>query len=150
MFAARGWKFESLARLGGFKDPVLLQLWPSSQLRLRFDPWPGNFHMPQKQKQAKTQSWGKESMTTISGHGNPPRLEQREMWPRWLGLPPSFHHLPPPQAWVQRAVFLAMWGRLQNPAVLLAKNGRVGAPAVAQQVKDLTLLGLWRRRQLWL
>ena len=27
------------------KDLVLLQLWCWLQLRLRFDPWPGNFHM---------------------------------------------------------------------------------------------------------
>ena len=29
----------------GVKDPMLLQLWHRSQLRLRFSPWPGNFHM---------------------------------------------------------------------------------------------------------
>ena len=29
------------------KDPVLPQLWHRSQLRLSFDPWPRNFHMPQ-------------------------------------------------------------------------------------------------------
>ena len=28
------------------KDAVLLQLWHRPQPRLRFDPWPGNFHMP--------------------------------------------------------------------------------------------------------
>ena len=28
------------------KDPALPQLWCRSQLQLRFDPWPGNFHMP--------------------------------------------------------------------------------------------------------
>ena len=28
------------------KDPVLLQLWRRLQLRLEFEPWPGNFHMP--------------------------------------------------------------------------------------------------------
>ena len=26
-------------------DPVLLQLWCTSQLWLRFSPWPGNFHV---------------------------------------------------------------------------------------------------------
>ena len=30
------------------KDPALLQLWPTLQPRLIFDPWPWNFHMPQK------------------------------------------------------------------------------------------------------
>ena len=29
------------------KDPALPQLLCSSQLQLEFDPWPGNFHMPQ-------------------------------------------------------------------------------------------------------
>ena len=29
------------------RDPLLRQLWYRSQLRLGFDPWPGNFHMPQ-------------------------------------------------------------------------------------------------------
>ena len=29
------------------KDPVWPQLWHKSQMRLRFNPWPGNFHMPQ-------------------------------------------------------------------------------------------------------
>jgi len=27
------------------KDPALPQLWSRLQLRLGFDPWPGNFHM---------------------------------------------------------------------------------------------------------
>ena len=27
------------------KDPELPQLWHRSQLRLRFDPWPRNFHV---------------------------------------------------------------------------------------------------------
>ena len=27
------------------KDPVLLKLWCRLQMRLRFDPWLGNFHM---------------------------------------------------------------------------------------------------------
>ena len=31
------------------KDQELLQLWQRSQLWLRFDPWPRNFHMPQVQ-----------------------------------------------------------------------------------------------------
>ena len=30
----------------GLKDPVLPQLWCRSQLRLGFNPLPGNFHMP--------------------------------------------------------------------------------------------------------
>ena len=29
------------------KDPVLPQLWCSSQMQLGFDPWPANFHTPQ-------------------------------------------------------------------------------------------------------
>ena len=28
------------------KDQVLLQLWHEVQLQLRFDLWPGNFHIP--------------------------------------------------------------------------------------------------------
>ena len=28
------------------KDLVLLQLWHRLQLQLRFDPWPGKFHIP--------------------------------------------------------------------------------------------------------
>ena len=31
------------------KDVVLLQLWCGLQLQLRFDPWPGHFHMSQVQ-----------------------------------------------------------------------------------------------------
>ena len=41
---ARVW---SLALCGGLKDPVLPQLWHRLQLQIGFDPWPGNFHMPQ-------------------------------------------------------------------------------------------------------
>ena len=29
------------------KDLALLQLWHKLQLWYRFDPWPGDFHMPQ-------------------------------------------------------------------------------------------------------
>ena len=36
---------QSLVWYNGLKDLVLLQR--SSQLWLRFSPWPGNFHMPQ-------------------------------------------------------------------------------------------------------
>ena len=35
------------------KDPELPQLWHRSQLWLRFDPWPGNFHMPWVQPEKK-------------------------------------------------------------------------------------------------
>lgn len=31
------------------KDPALTQLWHRLQMRLRFGPWPCNFHMPQVQ-----------------------------------------------------------------------------------------------------
>ena len=37
----------SPARSGGLKDPVLPQLQYTSQLQLRFNPWPWNFHTPQ-------------------------------------------------------------------------------------------------------
>ena len=37
----------SLASHSGLKDLALSQLWCRSMLRLRFDPWPGNFHMLQ-------------------------------------------------------------------------------------------------------
>ena len=42
---AEAW-VQSLAQCSRLKDPALLQLQCRSQLRLRFDPWPGNFHMP--------------------------------------------------------------------------------------------------------
>ena len=35
------------------KDPVLSLWWLGSLLWCRFDPWPGNFHMPQKKKKKK-------------------------------------------------------------------------------------------------
>ena len=28
------------------KDPALLQMWCRWQMCLKFDPWPGNFHVP--------------------------------------------------------------------------------------------------------
>ena len=31
----------------GLRDPALPQLWHRSQLWLTFNPWPGNFYMPQ-------------------------------------------------------------------------------------------------------
>ena len=47
------------------KDPVLPKLWHRSQLRLRFIPWPGNFHMPQVQPPQKNE-WISEWMTKNS------------------------------------------------------------------------------------
>ena len=41
------------------KDSVLLQLWSRSQLALGFDPWPGNFHMPQVQPKKEKQIYNK-------------------------------------------------------------------------------------------
>ena len=36
------------------KDLAFPRLWCSPQLRLRFDPWPGNFHRPRcSQKETK-------------------------------------------------------------------------------------------------
>ena len=35
----------SLDQRNGLKDLALLQLWHRSQLQLRFNHWPGNFHM---------------------------------------------------------------------------------------------------------
>ena len=35
------------------KDLVLLQLWCKSQLWLRFDPWPENFHTKKKKNKTK-------------------------------------------------------------------------------------------------
>ena len=35
------------------KDPALPQLWCTSQLQLRFDPWSGNFHMLQGSQKGK-------------------------------------------------------------------------------------------------
>ena len=35
------------------KDLVLLQLWHRLQLWRGFDPWPGNFHVPQVQSERK-------------------------------------------------------------------------------------------------
>ena len=44
---------QSLAQCSGFKDSVLPQLWCKSQLQLRFNPRPGNIHMPQVQPSKK-------------------------------------------------------------------------------------------------
>lgn len=38
------------------KDCSQQHLWHRLQLRLRFRAWPGNFHMPQKQKKSLTSS----------------------------------------------------------------------------------------------
>ena len=43
-FPAEAW-VRSPARCSGLKDLALLQLWSRSQLRLRFSPSPGSFHM---------------------------------------------------------------------------------------------------------
>ena len=43
--AAEAW-VQSPALHSGLKDPVLLQLQCRSQLRLVFNPWPGNIHVP--------------------------------------------------------------------------------------------------------
>ena len=42
------------------KDPLLLQLWYRSQLQLRLDPWPRNFHVPWggKKQTNKTKTMG--------------------------------------------------------------------------------------------
>ena len=37
----------SMAWYSGLKDPELLQLQFRPQLQLGFNPWPGNFHIPQ-------------------------------------------------------------------------------------------------------
>ena len=44
---------------GTLKDPSLLQLWHGSQLQLRFDIWPRNFHMLKVQhlKKKKKKDW---------------------------------------------------------------------------------------------
>ena len=48
----------------GLKDPVSLQLWPRSQLRLRFSPWPGTSichgcSMERKEEQKKGRKGGR-------------------------------------------------------------------------------------------
>ena len=50
-----------LWRLNGLNDPVLLQLWCRSQLQLRYDPWPENFHILQVQPQRKKDFESKDS-----------------------------------------------------------------------------------------
>ena len=37
----------------GVKNPALSLQWLGSLLWLRFDPWPGNFHMPQAQQKKR-------------------------------------------------------------------------------------------------
>ena len=52
------------------KDPALPQLWCRSQLQLRFDPWPGNFHMPWfhlKKKKKKVLQINKEHRVQLHG-----------------------------------------------------------------------------------
>ena len=44
------------------KDQVLAQLWPKSQPLFRFNPWPGNVHMPWVQVKRR---WAKELKTLI-------------------------------------------------------------------------------------
>ena len=48
---------QSPAWHSGLKDPVLWQLWLWSQVWLKFNPWPGNFHMlwvwPEKKQKQK-------------------------------------------------------------------------------------------------
>ena len=46
-------------KCSGHKDPVLLQLWHSLQPWLRFDLWPGNFHMSQVWPRKKTKMQSK-------------------------------------------------------------------------------------------
>ena len=46
---AAGVRVQSLGWCSGLKDLVLPQLWFRLQLRLRFDPWPRNFHMQRVQ-----------------------------------------------------------------------------------------------------
>ena len=52
------------ARVQRVKDPVLLMLWRRSQLRLGFDPWPGNFHTLWLQPKKKTKT-----KTKLKSHG---------------------------------------------------------------------------------
>ena len=61
------------------KDPAWSPLWH------RFDPWPGNFHMPQAQPPTpppKNECKGKESPSSISGQNGELRLAgHRELKP---------------------------------------------------------------------
>ena len=41
------------------KDPVLLQLWCRLQLRLKFNPWPGNFHIPRVRPKKRKKRFAK-------------------------------------------------------------------------------------------
>ena len=51
------------------KDPALPQLWHRSQLLLRFDPWPGNFHMMWVQpKKEKKKAIIKKTITRVREH----------------------------------------------------------------------------------
>ena len=66
---------QSPAPGSGLKDLVLSQLWCRSQLQLRFNPWPKNFHVPQvppKKKIKKRRDCPK---------GGPLGFPQRD-WPR--------------------------------------------------------------------
>ena len=49
------------------KDPALPKLWHRSQLRLRFDPWPGNFHMLQVQPKKEKKKKKKDNLEGIIG-----------------------------------------------------------------------------------
>ena len=50
----------SLAQCSVLKDPALLKMGCTSQLQLRFNPWPRNFHMPLEERQERKEEGRKE------------------------------------------------------------------------------------------
>ena len=65
----RGYKVKTNIKflLQWVKDLALPQLWHRSQLQLRFNPWPRNFHMQWKQKKKKKKK-KKEKLDHQGGH----------------------------------------------------------------------------------
>ena len=59
---------------GWVKDPAFSLFWLGSLLWLGFDPWPGNFHMPQVQTKNNTTTTTNVVRTTVreGGREQPP------------------------------------------------------------------------------
>ena len=62
------------------KDPVLLQQWCRSQLQLKSDPWPRNFHMPRGGQKKKKRKEKKKYLLMLRVTGVPWWLRRLRIW----------------------------------------------------------------------